>query len=258
MEFIKANLINTTTQIAVSSNTSTVANIFNRDPYYQYYTDGLNNDLTTGSVTITFDATTAVSRLAIKDINLKEFSIYYNGVTANTFALTTTASTIASSFISNSETSIYFRFSTVQCSSITIDMKKTITADQEKILGLFVISDLYLELTQIPDAKGYKPILNPRQIVHTLSDGGTRIHNVRKKFNISLSLDYVPESLRDSLKTIYDLGVAFNFCPFGTTTSWDTVLVESVWTGPFNFYEFSDNAVSAGFSGSIQMKETPV
>lgn len=258
MEFIKANLINTTTQIAVNSNTTTVANLFNRDPYYQYYTDGLNNDLTTGSITISFDTTTPVSRIALLDINLKNFSIFYNGATANTFSLTTTGSTIASSFTTNTQESMYLRFSTVQCSSITIDMKKTITADQEKILGLFVISDLYLELTQIPDAKGYKPTLNPKQIVHTLSDGGTRVHNVRKKFNLNISLDYVPTSLRDSIKTIYDLGLPFNFCPFGTTTGWDSILFESVWTGPFNFYEFSDNAVSSGFSGNIVLKETPV
>lgn len=258
MEFIKANLINTTTQIAVNSNTTTVANLFNRDPYYQYYSDGLNNDLTTSSITITFDTTTPVSRIALLDINLKEFSVFYNGATANTFALTSTGATTASSFISNSETSMYFRFSTVQCSSITIDMKKTITADQEKVLGLLIVSDLYSQLTQIPEAKGYKPTLNPKQIVHTLSDGGTRIHNVRKKFNLKISLDYVPTDLRDSLRTVYDIGAPINFCPFGTTTGWDSVIFEAVWTGPFNFYEFSDNAVSSGFSGSIDLKETPV
>ena len=64
MEFLKTNLINTTTQIAVTNNTTVVSNIFNRDSFYQYYTDGLNNDLTTGSITITFSATTPVSRIA--------------------------------------------------------------------------------------------------------------------------------------------------------------------------------------------------
>ena len=47
------------------------------------------------------------------------------------------------------------------------------------------------------------------------------------------------------------------FCPFGTTTSWDAILFESVWTGPFDFYEYSDNASSSGFSGKITLKETP-
>lgn len=39
MEFLRANLINTTTQITVNSNTTLVSNIFNRDPFYQYYSD---------------------------------------------------------------------------------------------------------------------------------------------------------------------------------------------------------------------------
>ena len=32
---------------------------------------------------------------------------------------------------------------------------------------------------------------------------------------------------------------------------------ESVWDGPFMFYEFSDNNANVGFSGKITLKETP-
>lgn len=258
MEFLKANLINTTTQISVTNNTTVVSNIFNRDEFYQYYTDGLNNDLTTASITITFGSTTNVSRIALVDTNVKDFTIFYNGSTANTFALSSQATT-TSSFTGNVDENVYLRFPTTAVSSITIDMKKTITADQEKVLGLFFISDLYYTFGKIPNSGGYKPSLVPKQIVHALSDGGTRIHNIRKKFDLKIDLDYLDSSEVTSIRSIYDLQAAFQFSAFGTSTAWtNPVFFECVWPGPFSFYEYSGDAVSAGFSGKILLKETPV
>lgn len=256
MEFIEQNYLNTTTMLTLNSNTTLANYLFNPDPYYNYVSSGLNDDTTSMSITITFSSTSPVSRIALKDINLKEFRIFYNGSTANTFAITG-ANTTACDYTANSDTSLYFRCSTVQCSSITLDAKKTMIANQEKVLGLFVASDLLYSLAIIPSAQNYKPVLNQKQIVHTLSDGGTRIHNVRSKFSLGISLDYLQETDRDSLKSIYNRSNPFMFCPFGTTTSWDGILFESVWTGPFDFYEYSDNASSSGFSGKITLKETP-
>lgn len=256
MEFLTANLINTTTQIAVNSNTSTVSNLFNTDPYYQYYSENMANDLTTSSIIITFDETTSVSRIALKDTNAKEFRLFYNGATANSITFLNGATT-TSSFTSNSETSLYFRFSTIAVSSITLEIKKTITADQEKYISELVISDLHVTLDKIPDASGYKPRIIPKQVVHKLSDGGTRIHNVRKKYNTSINLDYISESQRDSLKDLYETNDSFMFCPFGTSTGWDGILYAAVWPGEFDFYEYTDNAASSGFSGKISILETP-
>lgn len=256
MEFIRSNFINTTTQLSLTSNATIAENLFNPDIYYQYYTDGFNNDLTTASITVTFSETTTVSRIILSETNLKEFRIFYNGSTANTFSMTNTGSTVTSYFTNNSQTGLYLRCNTTAVSSITIDMKSTQTADQEKVLGELVISDLLLNMTHIPDARGYKPLVVPKQIVHKLADGGTRIHNVRKKYAVNLSFDFLSSDLRDSLKEIYDLDSSFIYCPFGTTTSWDGIFFDAVWEGAFEFYEFSDNAVSAGFSGSVKLKET--
>lgn len=258
MEFLSANLINTTTQIAVTSNTLLAENIFIRDKYYQFYTDGQNSDTTTSAltVTITFETTTPVSRISMNDFNFKSFYFYYNGSTANSFSILN-ADTTTSNYISNTDENKYFRFNTVQCSSITFYAKETMIADQEKRLGLLTISDLIVELEKIPSAKGYKPTINPKQIVHTLSDGGTRIHKVRDKWDINFSLDYVTEDQRSLLFDLYDLSDPFVFCPFGTATGWDGFIFESVWVGPFQFYSFSDNATVSGFSGRIQLKETP-
>ena len=256
MEFLKANLINTTTQIAVNSNTSTVSNLYNTDLYYQYYSENMASDLTTSSIVITFDETTSVSRIALKDTNAKEFRLFYNGATANSFSLLE-AHTTTSSFTSNDNGSLYFRFATLAVSSVTLEIKKTITADQEKFLGEFIISDLQLELERIPSADGYNPRIVPKQIVHKLSDGGTRIHNVRKKYSTTIKLDYISEDQRDELRALYDLNEAFLFCPFGTATGWDGILYEAVWPGDYSFEEFSDNAASSGFSGKINIMETP-
>lgn len=258
MEFLKANLLNTTTMLSVTNNTGVSSNIFNRDDFYQYYTDGLANDLTTASVTITFGSTTNVSRIALIDTNLKGFTIFYNGSTANTFNLSS-QNTTTSSFTGNTDSNIYLRFPTTAVSSVTIDMKGTQTADQEKVLGLFFVSDLLYTFGKIPNSGGYKPNLVPKQVVHTLSDGGTRIHNVRKKFNLNIDLDYMESSDVTSLKTVWALQDGFQFCAFGTSTGWvNPVFFEAVWTGSFNFYEYSNDALSSGFSGKMTLKETPL
>lgn len=257
MEFIKYNLLNTTTQLTLDSNTALASNLFNRDYAFQFYTYGFNSDLTTSSITVTFDTTTPVSRIALIDTNLKDFTIFYNGSTANTFALTG-GDTSASDYTGNADANKYFRFATIQATSITINMSKTIVADQEKLLGLFIVSDLQLELSKIPSAKNYKPKVTPKQVVHKLSDGGSRIHKIRNKFETKLSLNYIDQTERDNLYDLYNAGVEFNFCPFGTATGWDGFIYEAIWDGDFEFYEYSDNASSSGFSGSISLKETPV
>lgn len=256
MEFIRANLINTTTQIAVQSNTALASNLFARDPYSQYYTEGWNNDNTSTSITITFDATTSISRIGLMDTNLKEFYFFYNGATANSITLTNSDTTTAS-YTGNADTNKYFRFATIACTSITLVGTKTIVANSEKLVGLLWLSDLNLALEKIPNSKSYKPKRNPKQVVHTLSDGGTRIHNVRSKWSSDLTLRYVSEAQRDGLYDIFNAGVEFGFCPFGTGTGWDGILFEAVWTGPFEFYQYADDAAVSGFEGKITLKETP-
>lgn len=257
MEFLKANFLNTTTMLTVNSNTGTASNLFLRDPFYQYYTDGLNNDSTTMSITVTFAATTAVSRIALKDINLKQFRMFYNGATANSFSLAN-ADTTVSEYITNSATSKYFRFNTISVSSVTIQATSTINANQEKLLGLLVVSDKDVALTKIPSANQYKPRFTPKQVVHKMSDGGTRINKVRDKYEASLSLEYIDYAETQSLYNIWNADSPFNFVPFGTATGWDALIYECVWDGPFDFLEYSDNAASSGFGGKISIKETPV
>lgn len=256
MEFIRQNYLLTSTMIAVNSNTGTAANLFTRDPYYQYYSDGLNNDATTCSITVTFDATTSVSRIALLDTNFKGFRFFYNGATANSFSFTN-ADTTTSIYSANTDENKYFKFATIAVSSITFECQSTQLANQEKRLGLLVLSDLNVSLSKIPSAQQYKPRRVPKQVVHKLSDGGTRINTVRRKFETSFSLDYIDDTEKDLLYNLWYDDAPFNFVALGTATGWSGILFECVWDGSFDFDEYSDNATSAGFSGKISLKETP-
>ena len=256
VEFLTTNLINTTTQLSVNSNSALVENLFARDEFSQYYSVGFNSDSLSSTITVTFAETTPVSRIALLDTNFKEFYFFYNGATANAFTLTG-ADTSTSSYLNSTDENKYFRFNTIQCTSITFVATKTITANDEKLLGQLVVADLQVDLELTPSAQKYKPKRTPKQIVHKLADGGTRIHNVRSKWDVQFSLDYISTAQRDALYQLHSGGEAFNYCPFGTATGWDGIFFEAVWPGPFEFFSYSDNAASSGFSGKITLAETP-
>lgn len=259
MELIKQNFINTTTQFVVNSNTSTVGNIFLRDTRFQYASDTFDDDNTTVSMTINFDVTTTVDRIAVVEHNLKAFTFFYNGATANTFSLDAGSDTTTSDFSANSETSIYLRFTPVDCTSLTLDMKSTIVANQNKTIGYMAYSQLRTNFGgRVPSANNYDTTIEPKQVVHKLSDGGIRIQTVDQKFRSRISLQYVTTSIRDELKSVYDEHLEMIYVPFGTSTAWDEVVFPCVWAGGFNFYRYSDSASEAGFSGSIDLRETPL
>lgn len=256
MEFLETNFINTTTSIVVGSNTISAKNILNRDLTFQYSSDGFNDDLTTTSITYNFDETTTVNRIILAGHNLKSFILFYNGSTANTFSLTTTAATTTSDWATNSETSMYMAVTSVDCTSVTLDMKSTIVANSEKAVGFLMTSLCKLDFEKDPAANGYTPNFMSKEVVHSLSDGGTRIHWIEQKRSAQIKIKNITKSFRDSLKVIHNAKDPFYFVPFGTTTGWDEFHFECVWPGGFDFYKYSDSAVDAGFSGSIDLRET--
>ena len=76
------------------------------------------------------------------------------------------------------------------------------------------------------------------------------------KWGVKIKYKYLTESFRNSLLAIYETLSPKVFVPFGTGTAWDGILFEANWIGNFDFYKYSDDAVSSGFSGSIDLKET--
>jgi len=255
MEFLSANSFDTTTAITVNSGTITVESLLDPNIRRPYVSDGFADDSTTTTITISFEQTTTVDRLAILGHNVKALDIFYNGATANTFALS--GPTTVSQFVSNSATSLYLMVSTpVDCTSVTFDLKSTIVANSEKSVGYLYIGVNQFTFPRIPNASGYTPTWKAKELVHELSDGGTRRHLIRNKWEVRIKLKYIEESFRDSLKDIYDLNEPLTFVPFGTGTAWDGILFEANWIGAFDFYKYSDDAEAAGFTGNIQLKET--
>ncbi len=255
MEILFRNLITTTTMMSVASNSDILENVFNPDKFLQYFTDGYADDATTTSIVIDFGATQTVSRIAMLEHNLESFRFFYDGLTANTFALS--GPTTTADINSNTATDTYLQISSeIQCRTVTLDMRKTISANAEKAIGFLHISSVNLDFSRVPNASGYIPSLEPKQIVHTLSDGGTRVHTVRQKWKTKIKLAYVDSTVRDGLRQIYDEQAAFVYVPFGTGTAWDGILFEAVWVGPFDFYRYSDDAATAGFSGTMEFRET--
>lgn len=258
MELLKKNYLDTTSSLTVPASTSTANFLFDPDLRFQWVTDSFNNDLTTASVTIRFTETLAVSRIGVMGHNLKGYSAYYNGSTANTFALTSTSDTTTVDYSTNSETSQYFAFTSVNATSVTFDFKTTQSANQEKAIGYIYVGTEHLVFERIASAKGYSPKVDAKQVVHTLSDGGTRIQFIDNKRAFSIKYSYISSTFKNNLKTVYDIRDEMVFVPFGTTTAWDELLVPVVWEGDFDFFKHSDNAVDAGFEGIIRLKETSV
>lgn len=255
MELLRSNYVNTTTGIVVNTNTDSAQYIMNPDTSFQFVSSGFADDTTTVTLRINFTETLTVSRIGLVGMNLKELDVFYNGATASAFTLLSGATT-TSKWTSNSETSMFLQCTPVACTSVSIDMKKTMVANSEKAFGYLVISQERIDFSRIPSAKNYNPIIDTEEVVHKLSDGNTRIQVVADRWQTNIKLEYISESLRNSLRSIYNLHEGMIFVPFGTTTSWDGVIFPCVWQGPFDFYKFSDNAPSAGFDGTIKLWET--
>lgn len=254
MEILQRNFFDTTTQIDVNSGTITTQFLIDPSPRRQYISDGFNSDSTSTVITISFDETQTIDRIAMMGHNIKAMNWYYNGVTANTFALT--GPTTTSQWTGNAQENIYAQFTPVACTSVTFQLKGTMVANIEKAVGYILISKQELDFERVPDAGGYTPTLKNKELKHELSTGGIRSHNVDNKWSFKIKYKYISQTFRDNLKDIYDQHEAKIFVPFPTYTGWDAIMPEVTWTGPFDFYKYSDNAVGAGYTGSIQLEES--
>ena len=152
---------------------------------------------------------------------------------------------------------MYLKATPQACTSVSFDMKSTIVANQNKAIGYLVVSNVLTDLDgRVPSAQRYQPIFKSKEIVHELADGSFRTQVFDQKFGAKIGLDFVSTSLRNELKTVFETHEDFIFTAFGTTTGWDEVFFPCVWVGAFEFFEATDNAISAGHSGVLKLLET--
>ena len=188
--------------------------------------------------------------------NLKDFDVYYDSNASNVLTLTGSPDTTTTDWSTNSATSHYLIFATTQIASLQIVMNTAITAGDEKGIGELYIGDLKHRLTKNPSRAKYKTALNPKQIVHTMSDGGTKIFDIREKYRAQIGIEFVSQADRDTLRSIYNEKNELYFTPFPTGTSWDGTAYEVAWTGPFTGYRPSTNSPTEGYSIKMDLRET--
>lgn len=256
-ELCYQNYINTTGQLTVSENTVTSQYLFYNDLRFEWSTDTFANDLTTASITIDFGETLTVDRIALVGHNLKKFRIFRDLNTSAGFGLETGQVTSTTNFITNSDTAHYFRTETNTCQKITIDMYETITPNQNKRIGYLVVTRARTTFGgRVPIAQNYFPRLNLTGVDHRMSDGTVRSQILEDTWSATFGLSFVTREIRDELREIYNDHLPLIFCPFGTTSGWDGLIFPCNWTGSFDFYQYSDNASEAGYSGTLNLVET--
>lgn len=251
MEFLRQNLLNTTTMVTTTANNGngTFAYAFDRNLRLKYSTVGYSSD-TVAAFSCTFTSATPVSHILIQNHNLRKFRVYYNSVTANSLAVVA----------NNSASSTYISFATVTVNSIELEMELqmssgAVQADVEKSFGEIVIGDRLLAFERNPSVDNWSPSIVRKQIIHEMPDGGVKVRQVKDKFNTRISLEYITTSFRDSLYSLYSSAMTMYFIPFPTTTGWDGRAYESAWIGDFDF-NYAENSKTQGFNGSIDLRET--
>ena len=248
MEFIYQNYLNTTSAISCGSGTITNQYLFDLDDDLSWSTIGNNDDLTSTVVTISFAATSAVDRICIKNHNLKQFRVFYNGATANTF-------TPDINYTQNSDTSSYFSVTQVNATSVSFQLDKTITADQEKSIGELILSRVGVSFERAPNASGYKPQIRRKSINHKMSDGGIIQHVIADKWEAKLKYKFIGSDFHDDLYSFYTLLKPFIFTPFPTNSSWDGISKTVNWIGNFKYYNYSSENPNSGYTIDINLQE---
>lgn len=250
MEFLTANRVNTTSALVVpSGNTGTQAYLFDRNRELGFSSVGYESNSSL-VVTVSFSSSEVLSHVLLQNHNLKQFRVFYDGVTANSWANVTT----------NSQTSTYIEFSSTTVSSVTIQMDVAMTTNTEKFIGELYMGERVLSFVVNPPAQGYQPTQKKKRIRHEMPDGGVKLLQISQKFNTSIRLEYITETFKAGLKSVYDAGLPNYFVPFPTTSAWGAQSMgeayEVLWTSDWDF-TFRTNDKQQGYGGAIVLEETP-
>ena len=246
MEFLRDNLLNTTTQLKVDSNTALTDFLFDRNINLLYETSGYTTNTST-IISIEFDDPTVVSNIVLLNHNFKQFRAFYNSVTANTFSIDINET-------KNSDSSSYFNFDSLTVNSIQIQIDEATEADVERTIGQLISTEKLLSFENNPEAKKYKPNINITRVKHKMPDGGITMFNIKDKFSSQIGLRLISESERDNLFDIYEAADPLYFLPFPTTSAWDGKAYSVLWTSKFDF-RHEANVKASGFTGKIILEE---
>jgi hypothetical protein len=258
MECLRANYFNTTTMVTVDTGTSGALYLFDRKSDQLYTSSGDNSDSTTCTIRVEFATAKNIDKIVLQNINWKGFRIYYNSNTANLITLDSTCPTTSTQWNQNSATSLYLNLAnTLSASIITFEITTTMSSNAEKSCGEMWITEKMLRFVHNPTARQYKVSYDRMEYTHTMSDGGTVVYFVQDNFKADIQRQYVDSTEYDSLRDLHTLVTPFAFVPFPTGTAWDGKIYEVNWIGDFDFESYSENVTTAGYSGTMRLRETP-
>lgn len=244
MEILTKNILNTTTMVLVDSATNMVKYLFDGNKILTYQSDGYSSDTST-IISVEFDTLEVITNVLLQNHNFKQFRVFYDSVTANSLYTATT----------NSETSTYISFGSVTVNSIQLQIDSCQTSDTEKSIGEFIINELQFVFERNPEISNYNPLVDRKQIIHEMADGGVTLHNIQDKYRVKMKFDFITENFYNDLLSLYSSGIPFCYVPFPTTSSWLGQAYEMVWSGNFDF-KYATNVRSIGYKGTILFQET--
>jgi hypothetical protein len=254
-QFWNKNHVQTTTDVQLSSGSTTASSLIDRNPTLKYSSSNQISSGTVATVTITWVAPSAtiVSGIMLQNHNFENFSIYYNSNTANQFSPPL-------SITSNTLSNTYYSFASQSVNSIGINIETTIGTEAEKFLGQLIITTKDIELDTNPDYSTYAPVKYKKGVEFELSDGGVKSVFFAQKFRANIGLQLIESSTYHSLTGLYNEQTDFVFIPFAAdtfTTNWDGQAWPVIWTGDLNIESFRSNVLANGYTGNITLQEIP-
>ena len=250
MEFLRANLLNTTTMIRASTGTGTFAYAFNRNNDLSYSTVGHTTNTST-LISIEFQGPTVISQLLLLNHNLRQFRAFYNSTTASVFSTDINTTT-------NSQSSSYFAFNSVTVNSVQIQMDRAMTADIERRIGELIVTERRLRWEVNASHQNFKPSIKRARVIHTMPDGGKAVFNIANKYQAKVKLEFISSTFTSNLETVWNEAQALVFVPYPTIGSdWNGVAPETVFASENFDFTYAENSKTQGYTGDFELAETP-
>jgi hypothetical protein len=227
--FYKNYLVQYGQSIAVSSGSTTAANMYDFDRSTRWLSSG-SSDVIQESIVISFDSAQTINRICLLNTNFKKFTIKYDNAGwqnfTNVYSKKTDNSPVTGiSITTNSDIARYFEFDSVTTSSIQILIDTTITANAEKYLyELYIgyeIGTFISDLAATPN--DYKPMASYKRAQYLeKSNGGLikieRANKYQAKVNLKQIWDAADIVI---LQTMFDYG-EFAIYPCGAYDQYTT------------------------------------
>jgi hypothetical protein len=150
----------------------------------------------------------------------------------------------------NTETTNYIKFASKTTSQIKLVMTKTITANQEKKIGEFMVMQ---ETYEFPSSAFEYHIKHPKvkEGNYRLGTGKMVNWHIAEKYGCEFIVSYINQTFLDKLRTIYDTHKSFNWYPQPDKP--DNIYLV-LWTSKWN-PAYTTNLWANGYTLTAELEE---